>query len=561
GNLGGGGGKVAVHEDDGISDANPFLHNASHAVIFWCSTVSAECPMGKFNVAPDDHASMVAGIAGSTHPLATGIAPELPQLLSANFQTFSTSGGFYAKSVEAMEWAIANGAAVINISWGDACAGEDFWTRYADHVVRNLGRTLVVSAGNSSWCQVGWPANAWNVITVGAISDNGNAFLEGDTMAGFSSFIDPAFSGAMKPEVVAPGVSVQSTDTTCCDWLSGGFGSGTSFAAPQVTGQVALAIARQPGQSGWPETNKAVVLASAYQNVAAGTQQDGVGQPIVTNSDSAYRNGQFRNDCGAGCVPLQAVDFPRSYVVPLTAGKRVRVGLAYDSVPTCTGSRLSTGCASDVRGADIDLRILKPDGTYLTGSFSIANTWELVEFTVPVSGNYTFRAELTGADAGWPGTFVGVAWALRNRPTYCTDVSPVSPVVGTTKAFQVDTLRYPTFYDMYPGYGALLNGRERVFKVVVPAGTTRNIKVTDTNASMDLVIFRTSTNACDETADTPTVLAAGFNLAQVKDAPEGTYYVAVDGYNGYVGTTAVTFSFPSALSGLDRDVTAAEAGR
>lgn len=79
------------------------------------------------------------------------------------------------------------------------------------------------------------------------------------------------------------------------------------MAAPQVTGQIALMLSRQPGQNQWPATNKATVLVSAYHDIEGGLadrSRDGVGSIVISNSDDTYRLGRFANDCNASCLPL-----------------------------------------------------------------------------------------------------------------------------------------------------------------------------------------------------------------------------------------------------------------
>ena len=86
------------------------------------------------------------------------------------------------------------------------------------------------SAGNDgrdTWKKINFPADASNILSVGAVSLNG-------LNAPFSS-IGPTADGRIKPDVMAPG---------CPDAVVGGRGTivycnGTSFAAPLISGMVA----------------------------------------------------------------------------------------------------------------------------------------------------------------------------------------------------------------------------------------------------------------------------------------------------------------------------------
>ena len=118
-------------------------------------------------------------------------------------------------------------------------------------------------------------------------------------VSSFSRSVNPDFATGMeKPEVMAPGQDILTNDISADGVTDVGI-NGTSFAAPQVTGQVALMLSRQLGQISWPETNKAAVLASAYHDVASGRGQDGVGAVLVNVSDDTYHFNRFVNDAGS----------------------------------------------------------------------------------------------------------------------------------------------------------------------------------------------------------------------------------------------------------------------
>ena len=195
-------------------------------------------------------------------------------------------------------------------------------------------------------------------------------------------------------------------------------------------------FSRQPGQRGWPETNKAAVLASAYHDIEAGRSRDGVGSIVIPNADDTYRLGRVVNDSG------NATSFPRNYPIALTAGTTYRVAIAWDSWSTGGGG-------TDVLGADIDLSVLNPTGGFVAGSASVENAWEVVEFVAAVTGTYTVRVNLFSSVTGWPGTFLGMAYSARTLPTPCTGVT-ILPSTGGSVA--VNTANGPTFFDSYAGW-------------------------------------------------------------------------------------------------------------
>jgi serine protease AprX len=131
---------------------------------------------------------------------------------------------------------------VINNSWGcttyEGCTSWDTLQAVVDNT-RAAGIVVVASAGNSGpGCNTVHdpPAMYGSVFTVGATS------YQNDQIAGFSSRGPGAGTNLLKPDVTAPGVSVLSSTITG-DY---GYLSGTSMAAPHVSGLVALMISADP---------------------------------------------------------------------------------------------------------------------------------------------------------------------------------------------------------------------------------------------------------------------------------------------------------------------------
>jgi subtilisin family serine protease len=170
------------------------------------------------------HGSHVAGtVAGIDNTIGViGVAP------SANLygiKVLNRSGrGTTSDIIEGMQWAVSNGMDVINMSLGTSSYVEAYET--ATNAVLDAGVIMVCSAGNSGPAEntVGYPAAFEGVIAVAATDS-------ADVVASFSS-------RGPQVDVAAPGVSIFSTTK------SGGYTtmSGTSMAAPHVTGTVALML-------------------------------------------------------------------------------------------------------------------------------------------------------------------------------------------------------------------------------------------------------------------------------------------------------------------------------
>lgn len=138
----------------------------------------------------------------------------------------SNGSGATSDAIEAIYYAINNGATVINASWG----GGSYSSALIDALVAsyNAKVSFVAAAGNMSLNNdqsPTYPANYGvpNVISIAASSDF-------DVLASFSNY------GKGSVHISSPGVSILSTLPND----SYGYASGTSMAAPLVAGIVAL---------------------------------------------------------------------------------------------------------------------------------------------------------------------------------------------------------------------------------------------------------------------------------------------------------------------------------
>jgi len=277
----------------------------------------------------------------------------------------------------------------MNLSWGSNIGlTPGVMDRFYDSIVMNNARTVVKSAGNEG-CGFGGnvtsPGLAYNVITVGCFDDRGTISWADDVMNSCSSFVDPVsgHGDREKPELVAPGTNI--TSTTLSFPFVGSVGSGTTLAAPVVTGAAALLIERSPFLASWPESVKAILMATAMHNIEGSSRLsefDGAG---AVDALRAYEVSRLQNGSFGGILyTCSSPDLLDVASLTLFAGQRTRVAIAWDNDP-------NYALYSSQPGADLDLQIISPSGSAVASSASWDNTYEIVDFTPAVSGTYKLR--------------------------------------------------------------------------------------------------------------------------------------------------------------------------
>lgn len=134
--------------------------------------------------------------------------------------------GRYSQVIAGLRYAADNGAAVINLSLGGGAPSQAL-QEAVDYAI-SRGAVVVAAAGNEALDSLSYPAACEGVIGVGATDEE-------DRTTAFSNRGEGL-------DLVAPGTSILS------DSPGGGYAymSGTSTAAPQVSGAVALLRSRFP---------------------------------------------------------------------------------------------------------------------------------------------------------------------------------------------------------------------------------------------------------------------------------------------------------------------------
>lgn len=180
--------------------------------------------------APEDdngHGTHVAGIVAAVDNTigVVGVAPQAK--LYAIKALDRTGSGYLSDIIEGLQWCVAQGMKVVNMSLGTTYNVPSFSD--AVKAVYNAGIVQVAAAGNSSG-PTNYPAAYPEVISVAATDGNN---------------VRAPWSCYGKIDLAAPGVSIFST------YKGDSYAtmSGTSMASPHVAGVVALRLARYPGES------------------------------------------------------------------------------------------------------------------------------------------------------------------------------------------------------------------------------------------------------------------------------------------------------------------------
>lgn len=165
--------------------------------------------------------------------------------------------------------------ATMNYSYANDMDGETTVITRASKIAASKGMAVVVSAGNEGnkpWHYITAPADASEVLAVGAVTASG-------TKSNFSSF-GPSAIGRFKPDVAAMGSFVSIVNKNG----SLGTGNGTSFAAPLMASFVTCywqklrdlpvqtlldTVRRRGNQFNNPDNNLGFGIPTYYDNITA----------------------------------------------------------------------------------------------------------------------------------------------------------------------------------------------------------------------------------------------------------------------------------------------------
>jgi Ca2+-binding RTX toxin-like protein len=193
------------------------------------------------------HGTHVAGIVGASDPDYAGIAPGVNLIMLKVFSSDRNQGASISDLIEAANWVVEHATeyniVAVNMSLG-AGTYADAYSGYLStqlQALANLGVVPVAASGNRYYANtrqgVGYPSADPNALSVGAVwAAPGFWPLGGqvgttDAIAFFSQRDDS------ESDIFAPGVFITSAEAGGTQIEQ----TGTSMAAPQISGMVALA--------------------------------------------------------------------------------------------------------------------------------------------------------------------------------------------------------------------------------------------------------------------------------------------------------------------------------
>jgi subtilisin family serine protease len=187
----------------------------------------------KTEVGGSNHGSHVGGTIGAVGNNRIGVMGHAPRVKIMALKFLGKSGsGYTSDAVKAIDYAVRNGAKVINNSWGSY--SKSTAVSQAIDRARAAGVLFVAAAGNSGknndskpFYPASFPQD--NVVRVASSTS-------ADKLSSFSNY------GAKTVDLAAPGSNIYST----VDGNSYATKSGTSMASPLVSGVLATMVSLRP---------------------------------------------------------------------------------------------------------------------------------------------------------------------------------------------------------------------------------------------------------------------------------------------------------------------------
>jgi subtilisin family serine protease len=353
-----------------------------------------------------NHATTVAGVISSINP------PNRGHTYGATVPVDGPCPGDGTTILGRSTSLAAQGYKIQNYSWYYGSIWQ--WgpeTQQLERVAYDYSTLLVGITGNADAgdYKVAAPGLGYNILGVGSFFDKdtgGSTNWSDDVMSSFSRYINPpsANSDRVKPDLVAPGESITTTDfcpppiTDCSQYYA--TVNGTSLAAPAVAGIAALIGQRSSTIQNFPTAIRAVLMAGAIHNIEGAARlsnMDGAGGVVASHSD-AIMSGAW-GAWGAGGYACSAPTDLTLTTFSVQAGQRYRAVITWFSHPDYSLN-------SSQPSADVDLRIMTTGGAIIAHSISHDNSYEIVDFVAPYTATVQlkaikYRCNMSPSQLGW----------------------------------------------------------------------------------------------------------------------------------------------------------------
>lgn len=310
-----------------------------------------------------------------------GLAPGATVIQTAIYN----SSEFYS----AMEHLISQDVNIINFS-ARLSSSLDYtaYDKAVDKYIHEEKISFVKSAGNNSG-YVTSPGKAYNAITVGNLqtksSNNGLSFPY--NLSASSSFREQNYL-ANKPDVVAPGTDIYiPISSTSVKYM----GSGTSYAAPVVTGVAAQLMTEETIYLLNPNALKNIIICGAHGDLVSDTtvsygklmDKSGAGLISAVNSLEAKGNEWFE----AILYTYPDTEYRTVEDIYLRKGETIRIVLTYH--------KEEDFIVTEEYGNNLDIRLAQTAG-FITHAISEStnNNVEVIEFKATSSGTYNLQVRL-----------------------------------------------------------------------------------------------------------------------------------------------------------------------
>jgi thermitase len=370
----------------------------------------------------DDHGTHVAGTIGGVGGNGVGVAGVSWNVTMIPLKFLGIDGGYVTSAVQALDYLTdlktRHGLNIVasNNSWG----GGGYSSALHSAIIRgaNAGILFVAAAGNSGVdtdATANYPSNYSTlqgtsatraasyeaVISVAALTSTGG-------LASFSNY------GATSVDIAAPGAGINSTVP------GGGYSawSGTSMAAPHVTGTVAILAASRPGMS-------AADIRSAILSTA---------RPTVSLAGKTATGGRLDVGAAVNVAPPVDIAITGSSVLEGNSGT---TQLAFTVTLSATATTTVTVSYATVNGT------ATAGSDYVTASGTLSFAPGEMKKTIFVNAigdtaheaNETFTVTLSGASANARITMASATGTITND-----DAQPVSPTLSISSVSALENI-------------------------------------------------------------------------------------------------------------------------